>query len=366
MKRFVRVCVRECGALEESPMSIDPAFGRDRKRPAECAYIQGNVTKKKASPKLVVVPPSDGSGASNDVTPATASANAMKKERIPPLIVKDLLEEEFAEFNALANTDKLEASFNFLKGNYTKISCNTRDGFEAVVGRLNQLKREFYSQDFPGEKPFQVILKGLCFGTPEAVEKWLVTTELPRPSSIRLMESNVAAKASFKNFVVAFNKGQTTLEQLQKVKRIQSVNVRWERYFPVRDEVTQCKNCFRFGHGQNHCSMKTRCMKCGGEHHAKQCFVELENNRRCANCEGNHSPLNHNCLARRDFLEKRDGKYHQKAATRYNLAPPPAESAWNSRLSWIPPQNTIPGYHKKSCHQLACNRNNLHRYHRHH
>uniref|UniRef100_A0A182PYU3 Uncharacterized protein n=1 Tax=Anopheles epiroticus TaxID=199890 RepID=A0A182PYU3_9DIPT len=83
--------------------------------------------------------------------------------------------------------------------------------------------------------------------------------------------------------------------------------------------------------------MLARCTKCGGEHLAKQCFKELGNIRICANCEGNHSPFNRNCKARRDFIEKRDAKTRPPAADRYIPAPIPETSAWNNRLNWGPP-----------------------------
>nr|XP_049461211.1 defective chorion-1 protein, FC106 isoform-like [Anopheles coluzzii] len=124
-----------------------------------------------------------------------------------------------------------------------------------------------------------------------------------------------------------------------EVKRLKSINIRWERYFPLHDDVTQCKNCFRFGHGKNNCSMKARCMKCGDEHLSNQCSKELGNQRICANCQGNHSPLNHNCKSRRDFIENRDAKKYRSGTTRYIPAPAPTTSAWSSRLNWTAPQS---------------------------
>uniref|UniRef100_A0A182QZY9 Gag-like protein n=1 Tax=Anopheles farauti TaxID=69004 RepID=A0A182QZY9_9DIPT len=323
-------------------VTVDPAPVRDRKRPAESTSVAG-ATKKKAS-QLVVVPPAESATIQEQVAPTA------RKEKIPPIVAHNIAEEELLNLTTMVNEGKLHASFNFLRGNFTKVVCATREDYTIVVGHLTQLKREFFSHEFPGDKFFQVFLKGLRFGNPESLEKWIVAANLPCPAAIKLIESERARLASFKNFVVSFPKGATTLKDVQAVKRLNSIAVSWERYHPRRDPAVQCKNCFRFGHGQANCSMKPRCINCGGTHLARQCFVELEGKRRCANCEGNHSPFNLNCKTRLAYLRIRE-QQASKMNPKFIPAPVPATSAWVNKLQSTAPNASQQQHQVQHHHQ---------------
>nr|XP_029712624.1 uncharacterized protein LOC115257299 [Aedes albopictus] len=63
--------------------------------------------------------------------------------------------------------------------------------------------------------------------------------------------------------------------------RVYGCSFRAELYiFPIR----QCKNCWRYGHGASHCTSKTRCAACGGEHDVSVC----NKGTRCPNCKRGH------------------------------------------------------------------------------
>lgn len=62
------------------------------------------------------------------------------------------------------------------------------------------------------------------------------------------------------------------------------------------NNLSQCKNCWRFGHYIHECQHKTSCRTCGGDHDKRTCVVK---NPKCANCRRfNAMPTNANC--RRD------------------------------------------------------------------
>ena len=64
------------------------------------------------------------------------------------------------------------------------------------------------------------------------------------------------------------------------------------RYNPPAER--QCYKCQRTCHTSLQCKFARRCMKCGGDHHHKQCLI-LAGNYKCCNCSGNHAANDANC-----------------------------------------------------------------------
>ena len=68
--------------------------------------------------------------------------------------------------------------------------------------------------------------------------------------------------------------------------------------FQVRqfiDQPWQCFNCQGFGHSAHHCTRKTKCLLCAGEHRLRDC-TQRENGKKCANCGGEHAANSPECL----------------------------------------------------------------------
>lgn len=58
----------------------------------------------------------------------------------------------------------------------------------------------------------------------------------------------------------------------------------------------QCYRCQRFGHSSLKCTLTVTCVRCAGEHWAKDCPLPRdENNATCANCRGDHPASYRGC-----------------------------------------------------------------------
>jgi hypothetical protein len=54
-----------------------------------------------------------------------------------------------------------------------------------------------------------------------------------------------------------------------------------------KKDIAQCANCQRYGHTKNYCHLKTRCVKCPGDHLTNQCHrKERSSDIRCVLCGG--------------------------------------------------------------------------------
>uniref|UniRef100_A0A182M140 Pre-C2HC domain-containing protein n=1 Tax=Anopheles culicifacies TaxID=139723 RepID=A0A182M140_9DIPT len=310
------------------------------------AMYNGNV-------KVKVTPASEADmNTIDDGARTTTETTLPGKDRIPPIMVRNINEEQYSSLCASAHQGEIVAFFNFTADNFCRITCKTRKDHEAVKCLLASYNLEFFTHDFPADKPFQVMLKGLRFGNATLV-KSLIKERGFHPIQVRELQIGATSKTASKMFVVAFKKGITTLEEVQTIDYLNYTSVKWERYMPRRDEVQQCQNCLSFGHGSNNCAMHARCAKCAGKHLTRQCGVELEDKRICANCSGNHSPRNPNCPARVEYLKKKNASKVQTTKQRFVPAPLPRESAWHQPLQWM--QNTLqPKQQTEAANQHIC------------
>lgn len=65
------------------------------------------------------------------------------------------------------------------------------------------------------------------------------------------------------------------------------------RFMP-QFKVTQCFNCYDYGHRAIHCKREARCGKCGDSHNTKEC---KNTTTRCVHCKGDHHAWCQDCPA---------------------------------------------------------------------
>jgi len=96
--------------------------------------------------------------------------------------------------------------------------------------------------------------------------------------------------------------GSTTVKLIFNTKVIPSsvciayLKFRISQFVPP---VVRCCNCQRYGHFASECKGKLRCTKCGKEHKAQECEVEI---KKCVICKGDHSASWNKCPARVEHL----------------------------------------------------------------
>ncbi len=86
-------------------------------------------------------------------------------------------------------------------------------------------------------------------------------------------------------FVITFNK-----PTLPKSIKAAYLHIPVEPFIP---SPLRCFNCQKFGHGQNACSQKALCARCGLEGHKDTDCPESQ--PKCANCSGNHPAYSRQC-----------------------------------------------------------------------
>ena len=294
-----------------------------------------------------------------------------KKEKLPPFFTacKDI-----ASLQQLLKEKALTPVFK-LCSQGTKIICSSMDEYAKTGQLLHGAKLEFYTHDIPASRPFKVVIRGLPDFSVEDIKQELVYLKL-KPIKVFKMTRKDQMEKNYRDHLVLvhFEKGTTTLKQLQEIRAILQVVVRWEAYRGSSRPVTQCKNCLGFGHGTKNCYLRRRCLNCGTIHEKPE---DCKAATKCANCSGDHLSTEVSCPARNEFIEvrkkaSRPKKNERAAASTLDLgpmdfpnltatppAPPPAAGPSASRQANRPSaqQTPVPGFQqvspKTSPHQRA-------------
>lgn len=112
------------------------------------------------------------------------------------------------------------------------------------------------------------------------------------------------------------------LQNLRKIATVCYTKVKWEPYRKLKQEITQCPNYQRPGHGARNCHMPTRCVYCSEHHVGKECPKYLDALKakqgnltaddiqvmvlpKCANCGEKHFATSSKCLVRKRYIDSR-------------------------------------------------------------
>lgn len=71
------------------------------------------------------------------------------------------------------------------------------------------------------------------------------------------------------------------------------MSVRFETFRKIG--LAQCHTWQRFGHGSSNCNHSPRCVKCAGDHFAKDCPKTSDQAPTCVNCGENHTSKYRGC-----------------------------------------------------------------------
>ncbi|VDO18146.1 unnamed protein product, partial [Brugia timori] len=214
-----------------------------------------------------------------------------KKEKLPPLVVKNVPQEKLAcKISALG----IDAEYKLARIG-TKIKVHTRVDYNVISKLLKDSKVEFFTHDVAGEKPFKAVIRGLPNLDPKKIADEIKDRFKISPTAVyRMVRKDEQAKRyPDVLFLVHFQKGTVTLNALQAIRSLFSIIVRWESYRGGHRDVTQCQRCLQFGHGTRNCFVNHRCSNCAGKHASAECpmagaVTEGTIAYKCANCGEGH------------------------------------------------------------------------------
>ena len=94
------------------------------------------------------------------------------------------------------------------------------------------------------------------------------------------------------------------MSKVNNVSYIFRTRIYWEKILSQRP-YTQCFRYQAFGHASVNCNHDSRCVKCAGPHHTRDCTKALKVTPTCVNCAGSHTANYSKCPSLKKYLSKR-------------------------------------------------------------
>lgn len=158
------------------------------------------------------------------------------KVRCPPIFVYG---SSVPALNRLLSTTQLGIDDYHLRVNkgHIQIRVSTKIHFTAVVSKLKNSDAQFYTHGTSDETPVKIVLSGLPVFPVEDVKLELESVFL-RPTSVRQMGKS--KHGDYALYLLQFEKGTVKLQELQQIKALFNVIVRW-RHYSKRGRVNRQK-----------------------------------------------------------------------------------------------------------------------------
>lgn len=242
----------------------------------------------------------------NDIT-KRARISSETNQKPPPIVITGKLETLESAFKTLCSSKFFIKNISI----GTKVFLTTFDDYEKCINELKSNNIEFFTYNRRDVKLFKSILCGL----PE-METKDISDELKSKYNLNV-EQISAIKSKFNNsnntlYFVSFQSKEVSIRNLNQIKSINNIIVKWKKYIPKKKGPTQCHSCGMYGHGSSFCNRKKVCIICSNQHSMDQCpYNNTEQVDsivfRCHNCSKQKLPCNHraddiNCPCRNNYL----------------------------------------------------------------
>lgn len=207
--------------------------------------------------------------------------------------------------------------------------------YEAAHAELLKQNIGFFQYHTAATRPVKVVLYGLC-DVPESqiLEELASVNVIPQQvKKLRIRQPNYHQQAIY---LLYFLPGTTRISDLRKIKHINNIIVRWERFHPKDyDKVAQCRNCLNYGHSSVNCNLPPRCTLCAKNHSTMDCsmkksraeLLEMAVNKqqvdrsfiKCALCGEQHTASYKGCAMRKEYLKMQENRNSKNVRRKVNI-----------------------------------------------
>ena len=145
----------------------------------------------------------------------------------------------------------------------------------------------------PSEKKSTVVLKGIPYEFGEEAVAAEILEKSGKSVSAKLMQTSKAKKGGYQLNLYIISGTKENMQEVTKLVGLFRHRVSWENL--KKSTISQCGNCFRFGHSAAYCYNEPRCIKCEGKHNSWQCTKPKKDEPGatpafCVNCQDHGHP----------------------------------------------------------------------------
>ena len=266
----------------------------------------------------------------------TAAAPQATQKRMPPIIVRVPVVESslLAKLKAAGPT----CYFEYVK-NGLRVMTKSHQDHAAVSKFLQLTKTEFFTYNPTPGATVKFVLRGLPpNATCEEIATELKNCGIAIQHVKQITKGRINAETREKTliplalWILTIEKTLENIGNLKALTGICNFRIRIEDYRAPKRQL-QCFRCQNHGHRAEYCNLKQRCVKCAGDHAAKECTMNPRTTAKCANCQGDHPASSKQCPAAQKYRERK---------TRIQAAPAPNLNS-NRDFPALPSRPAPPG-----------------------
>jgi len=251
----------------------------------------------------------------SDVQPSTSAApqatpapQAPKKKRVPPIYVKlpRIEGAMIAQLKAAAPSCYFEYVATGLR-----VQTKTLVEHAATTQLLNHQKIEYFTYDPNPGTTIKYVLRGLppntsCEEIATALRQQNVAiSQVKQMTKARVdQETREKTLTPLPLWIVTIQKTPENMQKLKSLTGILFFKIKIEDLKTKKKEI-QCFRCQKYGHKADFCQLKQKCVKCGGDHWARECPQSPSTKATCANCQGEHPANYKNCPAAIKYKQRK-------------------------------------------------------------
>lgn len=196
--------------------------------------------------------------------------------------------------------------------NATIVYLTNLDDYHKLVRDLKEKEVEFFTYTPKNEREVKAVIRAAPFISSEDIKNNLQDQGLDITGINQFKTKSGTPSAAFK---INMSK-DTNLRQVHNIRNIGPLSIDWER-FNRKEQITQCRRCQRFGHGQKNCNLTPRCVKCPENHITSECRIKeiIPGGAKCVNCMGAHTANYHKCPVRLTYIESINKQIVEKNIT---------------------------------------------------
>lgn len=229
-------------------------------------------------------PPPQKHHTTPDTTPKASAASSKRENYVPPIILRDSNLWNHLSLHLKKNKISYERAKSTEEG--IKIHPTTADDYRKIIKHLDEKKYPYHTFQLPQDKHLHVVIRGIPTSyTPEEVKEELEHQNYHPQAVFRMTKRD---KQPIPLILTLIPK---TEHHIFQITNIFGLSVRMES-LKNTSKQNQCRNCQKFGHGQQMCKAAPKCLKCGEDHHTTTCQKPRDIPAVCANCRGAH-PANY-------------------------------------------------------------------------
>ncbi|GFR11233.1 nucleic-acid-binding protein from transposon X-element [Trichonephila clavata] len=326
---FQVILSRKKGRKNSGDTNVDP---KKPKKDEDITPTQNKFAQLAVSDatSMDVTDPQEGTSATS-VTPSVTAPQ--RKQHVPPITI-DNVSNQAALLKHLQGVTNLKLEAKLI-GMKFRIYPQTPYAYTLIRRYIDENGLEGYTYMLPEDKKLRAVIRGLPIDMPPME---IISDLATQGFQIEECHNMVSRKtgAPMPLFMLSMERTEQHKSIFRKVTSIGFVKVIVEilrkKYGPP-----QCYRCQGFFHSSKFCTRTPRCVKCAGNHLAKECVKELSEKPKCCLCGGEHPANFLGCPKNPKLRIEAEKAKKQLQKTARIASEPPKTNYWEQRA-----KNTTP------------------------